>query len=77
MRCVNATTHTISTVIGADQFYSGDGGQAGDAVLYGPQSVWEDSVGNVYIADTDNYRIRMINTKNNIITTIVGNHILP
>ena len=52
--------------------YSGDGGAATNASLYFPSGVALDAVGNLYIADTSNNRIRKMDT-NGIITTVVGN----
>src|ERR1019366_6480241 len=56
------TSGIISTVAGNGGFggFSGDGGQATAAALYAPSGVACDATGNVYIADTDNYRIRMV-----------------
>ena len=51
--------------------YSGDNGQATGAELNSPQGVVVDPAGNVYIADSGNHRIRMVNTSG-IITTIAG-----
>jgi RHS repeat-associated protein len=52
--------------------YCGDGGPAVESCLREPQAVAVDSDGNVYIADTNNHVIRMINQRG-IIYTIVGN----
>lgn len=52
--------------------YSGDGGPAIDASVNGPSGIYADSSGNVFLADTANYRIRKIDS-NGIITTIAGN----
>ena len=52
--------------------FSGDGGQATRAELSVPSSVAVDSAGNVYIADTDNNRIRKV-SPNGVITTFAGN----
>lgn len=52
--------------------FSGDGGPATSASLKGPQSVWADATGNIYVADMNNHRIRKINTLG-IITTVAGN----
>jgi len=52
--------------------YSGDGGPATAATLHSPRGVDVDTQGNLYIADTQNYRIRKIDTSG-IITTVVGN----
>jgi NHL repeat len=52
--------------------YSGDGGPATEASLRGPEHLWVDAVGNIFVADTYNRRIRMIDTSG-IITTVAGN----
>src|ERR1019366_8381885 len=51
--------------------FSGDGGQATGAQLNGPQGVAVDSLGNVYIADTNNNRVRKV-APNGVITTVAG-----
>ena len=50
---------------------SGDGGPATSALLDHPLSVAVDGTGNVYIADTDNNRVRKV-SRGGIITTIAG-----
>jgi hypothetical protein len=52
--------------------YSGDGGPATSAQLYSPYDVAADFLGNVYIADENNLRIRKVNTSG-IISTFAGN----
>jgi len=52
--------------------YSGDGGLATNATLNSPFGVALDNFNNLYIADSGNNRIRMVNT-NGIITTVAGN----
>jgi len=52
--------------------YSGDGGQATAARLYSPQGAAVDTVGNLYIADSRNRRIRKV-TPTGTITTVAGN----
>ena len=52
--------------------YSGDGGSATGAELYLPSAVAVDSGGNVYIADTENERIREVYAATGTIATIVG-----
>jgi trimeric autotransporter adhesin len=62
----------ISTMAGTSaNGFSGDGGAATDAKLNAPQSVAVDASGRVYIADTDNHRIRRIDAQG-IITTLAG-----
>src|ERR1039458_5040023 len=63
---------TITTVAGkGDEGFSGDGGSATSASLYHPKGVDVDSAGNLYIADTGNYRIRKVS--GGTITTVAGN----
>ncbi|MGD9022260.1 MAG: NHL repeat-containing protein, partial [Deltaproteobacteria bacterium] len=67
------TNGIISTVAGTGTFgYSGDGGPATQAQLGEPGGVAVDAFGNLYIADTYNYRIRKVDT-NGTITTVAGN----
>jgi uncharacterized protein (TIGR03437 family) len=54
-----------------DNGWSGDGGDAASARLSDPQGVTVDAMGNVYIADTGNHRIRKV-TPDGVITTIAG-----
>jgi sugar lactone lactonase YvrE len=46
--------------------FSGDGGKAKDAQLNGPRAMVVDKEGNIYVADTFNYRIRKISTDGTI-----------
>ena len=67
------TNGIITTVAGTGAGgFSGDGGPATKATLAQPSGITVDSSGNLYIADTDNYRIRMV-TANGIISTLAGN----
>lgn len=52
--------------------FSGDGGPATSASLNLPTGLALDGAGNLYIADSSNYRIRVVNTAGTI-TTIAGN----
>jgi Secretion system C-terminal sorting domain len=56
---------------GAVGFY-GDGGPATAAKLRFPKYIATDSVGNLYIADVANSRIRKVNAITGIITTVAG-----
>lgn len=68
---------TISTVAGnnitfLDQGYSGDGGPATNAKLFRPRGLALDDAGNLFIADSDNDRIRKVD-RSGAIMTIAGN----
>ena len=64
------TTTTVFAGTGAIG-YTGDGGAANKATFYLPSGVAVDSAGNVYIADTGNNVIRVVDTKGTI-TTLAG-----
>jgi uncharacterized protein (TIGR03437 family) len=65
----------ISTVAGnGTRGFSGDGGPATSASLDGPEGVAVDAAGNLYIADTNNYRVRKVS--GGTISTVAGNGIL-
>ena len=67
------TSGIITTVAGnGNPGFSGDGGPATNASLWHPFKIAMDSVGNIYIADSYNLRIRKVDT-NGIITTVAGN----
>jgi len=64
----------IQTVAGTGTFgYSGDNGPATSAELFSPFGVYVDSADNIFIADTDNHRIREVAASSGIITTVAGN----
>ena len=64
---------SIVTVAGNGNFgFAGDGGASTDASLADPAGLFVDDQGNVYIADTNNRRIRLVDTSGNI-TTLAGN----
>ncbi|MDE2889980.1 MAG: FG-GAP-like repeat-containing protein [Gemmatimonadota bacterium] len=66
------STGIITTVAGSFQEgFSGDGGPATLAALNGPRGVAADEHGRVYIADTGNHRIRMVDTDGTI-STVAG-----
>jgi sugar lactone lactonase YvrE len=73
IRRVAAGSGIISTVVGSDRNeFSGDGGPASEAKLNYPSDLAVDSLGNLYIADTDNQRIRKVDAGSGIITTVAG-----
>ena len=62
----------ITTIAGDGTYgYGGDGGPATSAQLSTPSGLAVDTVGNLYIADTYNSRIRKV-TPDGIITTVAG-----
>ncbi len=71
-RIREVTAGVISTIAGTGTCgYSGDGGPAAAAALCLPTAIAVDSAGGVYIADTNNYRIRKI--AGTAISTVAGN----
>ncbi|HYW48717.1 MAG TPA: hypothetical protein VE959_37985 [Bryobacteraceae bacterium] len=52
--------------------FGGDGGAAASAQLNAPEGLAIDSAGNLYIADTQNARVRMV-TAGGAISTVAGN----
>jgi len=74
IRKVDGQTGIITTVAGnGENGFSGDGGPAIDAVLSHPQGIFVDGFGNLYIADTNNNRVRKVDGQTGIITTVAGN----
>jgi sugar lactone lactonase YvrE len=68
-----STNGVITTAAGnGSSGYAGDGRAATNTSLNYPWGVAVDNLGDVFIADTGNYRIREVTT-NGIITTIAGN----
>ena len=73
VRKVDATTQIINTVAGnGTPDFSGDGGPATQAQLDYPEGLWVDRSGNIFIVDTNNCRIRMVDGTTGIITTVAG-----
>jgi sugar lactone lactonase YvrE len=74
IRKVTVGSNIISTVAGICTVdgYSGDGGPATGALMSQPKSIALDQVGNLYIADTSNNRIRKIDSGSGDISTLVG-----
>jgi uncharacterized protein (TIGR03437 family) len=70
-RIRKVTNGVITTVAGnGTAGFSGDNGPATGAQLNDPFGVAEDSAGNIYIADTNNFRIREVT--NGVVTTVAG-----
>ena len=62
----------ITTVVGNGKGYGGDGGSATSALLNSPSDLAIDGRGNLFIADTENHRIRKVDAATNNISTIAG-----
>ncbi|OWK45193.1 hypothetical protein [Fimbriiglobus ruber] len=74
IRRVDATTGIITTVAGnGTAGFSGDGGPATAAQLNAPSSLSVDAAGDVFVADTQNDRVRRIDATTGVITTVAGN----
>ncbi len=73
IRKIDISTGIIHTIVGIldSAGFAGDGGPATSALLNGPTRVLVDAIGNIYINDDFNYRIRKVDTSG-IITTVAG-----
>ena len=68
-----ATTGIISTLAGTgERGYSGDGGQAANALMSEPFMCAFDAAGNLYVAEAMNHCIRRVNRASGVIRTIAG-----
>jgi sugar lactone lactonase YvrE len=64
---------TIETVAGTGaRGYAGDGHDARQAVFNAPKEMAIDPAGNIFVVDTENHAIRLIDSKSWIVTTIAG-----
>ncbi len=73
VRKIDAATGQIIAVAGTTEAgFEGDGGPATQARLVAPGALALDRAGNLYIADTSNYRIRRV-SPDGVITTYAGN----
>ena len=64
---------TIGTAVGnGRQGDTGDGGLAVKATLNMPFDVALDAAGNLYLSDTMNHRVRRVDGKTGVITTVAG-----
>jgi sugar lactone lactonase YvrE len=73
IRKIATTTGLITTLAGTGTpGFSGDTTAATSATLALPHGITIDATGNLYIADTENHRIRRIDAVTGIITTVAG-----
>ncbi|ARV44886.1 hypothetical protein BCV50_07530 [Bacillus subtilis] len=70
-RSAESLSTVIATVAGTNYGFSGDGGPATQAQLRAPRDMAVGSDGSLYIADTENERIRRVGP-DGIITTVAG-----
>jgi sugar lactone lactonase YvrE len=76
IREVSSATGIIATIAGTGApGFSGDGGPAKSAQLDRPTALTFDSAGNLYLADTNNHRVRRIAALTGAIATVAGNGI--
>ena len=74
VRKIEAKTGRISTVAGVpgQKGYGGDNGLALFATLNGPKSLCLDAQGNLFIVDTENHAVRVVDAKTGVIFTVAG-----
>ena len=74
IRKVDGVSGLISTVVGTGSpSFSGDGGPATAAQLGSqPTGIFFDALGDMYIADKTNFRVRKVEAATGIITTVAG-----
>ena len=74
VRKVDTATGVITTVAGTGTGgFSGDDGPAAAAGLNFPLGLAVDGSGNLYIADSNNNRVRKVDAATGVITTVAGN----
>jgi sugar lactone lactonase YvrE len=72
IRRIDLGSGVITTLAGMTKAgFEGDGGPAGKALLNSPRGVWVTGDGTIYVADTDNHRIRRVDTDGTI-STVAG-----
>jgi NHL repeat len=71
LRLIDPDTKTVRIVCGKGAGFAGDGGPATEALFKQPNSLVMDEDGALYIADQQNFRVRRIDTEDNI-ETIAG-----
>ncbi|MBK7995450.1 MAG: SMP-30/gluconolactonase/LRE family protein [Blastocatellia bacterium] len=74
IRKVDSSTGNIASIAGTgDADYNGDNILATRASLNFPSFATMDSLGNIFISDTDNSRVRKIDINTGMISTVAGN----
>ena len=62
----------VTTIAGLAGNQAGDDGTGSNARFFFPQGVFCDGLGNLYVADSANHKIRKIVLSTNEVTTVVG-----
>lgn len=63
----------ITTIAGTGEWdYTGDGGNARQALFKGPKGIRCDADGHIYVVDCENHAIRRIDARSNVVTTVAG-----
>jgi len=61
VREINVSTNVITTIVGTgSEDFSGDGGSASNAGIYGPYALYFDQTGNLFVSDMFHNRVREI-----------------
>jgi sugar lactone lactonase YvrE len=73
LRAIDPRSGVIATIAGTGKkSYSGDGGPAREAAFNGPKELAVDRSGNLFIVDTENHAIRVIDRASGLIRTLAG-----
>lgn len=74
VRKIDKRSGVISTAAGVCRYgFDGDNKPAVKSMLHAPESVVFDPWDNLYVSDTMNHRVRKVDAKTGIITTVAGN----
>lgn len=67
----------VTTIAGVAGSSGSTDGAPGVARFYNPQGVAVDGAGNIFVADTSNHTIRLINATTGVVSTLAGSATLP
>jgi DNA-binding beta-propeller fold protein YncE len=71
-RAADGTVAAVAGAAGAGGSFSGDGGPATAAGLNFPVGLAQDAAGHLYVADASNHRVRRVDARTGVITTLAG-----
>lgn len=78
VRRVDRSSGIITTIAGSGMSgFAGDGGPATGAQMSFPVGLAMDADDNLFVADSSNHRIRRVDARTGVITTVVGNGFSP